>query len=81
MPGLHSSKAPQPARWKRISAFATVRQDGWPLTRGIRITPEEEEEYFVLLPQKLSAQRLAEIGIEMYDEFASRTKRLRVAEF
>ncbi len=42
---------------------------------------EEEEEYFVLLLQKLSARRLAEIGIEMYDEFASRTKRLRVAEF
>ncbi len=48
------------------------------LTRGIRITPAEEEEYFVLLLQKLSARRLAKIGIEMRDEFASRTKRLRV---
>ncbi len=40
---------------------------------------EEEEEYFVLLHQKLSPRRLAEIGIEVYDEFASRTKRLWMA--
>jgi hypothetical protein len=39
---------------------------------------EEEEEYFVLLHNKLSPRRLADIGIEMHDEFASRTKRLRV---
>lgn len=39
---------------------------------------EEEEEYFALLTIKLSPRRLADIGIEMHDEFASRTKRLRV---
>jgi len=39
---------------------------------------EEEEEYFTLLQDKLSPRRLADIGIEMHDEFASRTKRLRV---
>lgn len=39
---------------------------------------EEEEEYFAVLHQKLSPRRLADIGIEMHEEFASRTKRLRV---
>ena len=39
---------------------------------------EEEEEYFARLLNKLSPRRLADIGIEMHDEFASRTKRLRV---
>jgi hypothetical protein len=39
---------------------------------------EEEEEYFARLQAKLSPRRLADIGIEMHDEFASRTKRLRV---
>ncbi|HET9241606.1 MAG TPA: hemerythrin domain-containing protein [Oligoflexus sp.] len=39
---------------------------------------EEEEEYFARLQNKLSPRRLADIGIEMHDEFASRTKRLRV---
>jgi hypothetical protein len=39
---------------------------------------EEEEEYFTRLQDKLSPRRLADIGIEMHDEFASRTKRLRV---
>lgn len=39
---------------------------------------EEEEEYFIEVQNKLSKRRLADIAIEMYDEFASRTKRLRV---
>lgn len=39
---------------------------------------EEEEGYFALLQNKLNPRRLADIGIEMHDEFASRTKRLRV---
>jgi hemerythrin superfamily protein len=38
---------------------------------------EEEEEYFVELRNKLNRRRLAELGIEIHDEFASRTK-LRV---
>jgi hypothetical protein len=41
---------------------------------------EEEEEYFARLQDKLSPRRLADIGIEMHDEFASRKKRLRVVE-
>jgi hypothetical protein len=39
---------------------------------------EEEEEYYTHLQNKLSPRRLADIGIEVHDEFASRTKRLRV---
>ncbi|WP_141733406.1 hemerythrin domain-containing protein [Oligoflexus tunisiensis] len=39
---------------------------------------EEEAEYFVELQNKLNRRRLADIGIEIHDEFASRTKRLRV---
>ncbi|MDQ3230711.1 MAG: hemerythrin domain-containing protein [Pseudobdellovibrionaceae bacterium] len=39
---------------------------------------EEEGEYFIEVQNKLSRRRLADIGIEMHDEFASRTKRLRV---